>query len=339
MKQKAILVLENGEVFHGQSFGFQGECVADLIFNTNMMGYQEVLTDPAYCNHIIVMTYPLIGNYGINKKDMNSKRAYAVGLIVKEYSKITSNWQAEDSLSGFMKENKVIGIEGVDTRYLARIIKEHGIQRGVISTKGSNIKRLINKIKKETDKDLVKIVSCKETYQWQKSKTNKKLAVVIDLGTSFSFLDWLSGNNFKVKILPYNTDYERIIKLNPELIVFSNGPGDPLAYKSIINKAQKLIGKIPIFGFGLGQLILGVTLGAKSYKMKCGHHGSNYAIRDILQNKLYITAQDHTFCLKNNSLKGDNKIVSLNINDETVEGFQNKKKKVLGLHYLPSVLK
>lgn len=339
MKQTAVLILENGKVFHGQSFGFQGECVADIIFNTNMMGYQEVLTDPAYCNHIIIMTYPLIGNCGINKKDMNSKKAYAAGLIVKEYSKITSNWQAEDSLSGFMKKYKVVGIEGVDTRYLARIIKKEGIQRGIISTKNSNVKRLINKIKKETDKDLVKVVSCKETYQWQKSKTNKRLAVVIDLGTNFSFLDWLSGNNFKVKIVPHDTDYERIIKLNPELIVFSNGPGNPIVYKSIINKAQKLIGKIPIFGFGLGQLVLGLALGAKSYKMKYGHHGSNYAVRDILQNKLYITAQDHTFCLKNNFLKGDNKITSLNINDETVEGFQNKKEKVLGLHYLPSVLK
>ena len=333
--KKAILVLENEEAFQGRSFAWEGEALGNVVINTNMMGYQEILTDPVYFNSFVVMTYPLIGNYGVNKNDMNSKKTFASGLIVKEYSKIVSNWQAHKSLADFMKEYKVFGLEGIDTRRLARSIKKDGAQKGIISTKDTNAKRLLKKLSKVKEENLVCRVSCKKAYEWKRYKINRKRAVLLDLGVSFSFLDWLTDNDLKVKVMPYTTEYEKIIKLKPEVVILSNGPGDPLNCKDVIKNIRNLIGKETIFGFGLGASVLGVALGAKSYRLKCGHHGSNYAVKSLSDKKCYITKQDHLFCLRNKSLKGENKILSINLNDGTVEGFENKRKKAAGLYYLP----
>jgi len=336
--KEAMLVLENGQVFKGLSFGAEGECFGEVIFNTNMMGYQELITEPAYCDNIIVMAYPLIGNYGVNKIDMNSAGAYLSGLVVEEYSKIASNWLAYDNLSNFMKRHKIIGIEDIDTRYLVRLIRNSGTLKGAITTKKQDIKSLIKRIKDKDVDSLIDKVSCKKTYSWNERSESERLAVVVDLGTNFTLLNWLADNKFRVKVVPYTIDYKKILAMKPEIVVFSNGCGNPTKYKSIINMAEEIIGKKPIFGFGLGGIILGIALGARAYKMKYGHHGSNYPVRDIKKGTTFLTAQDHIYCLKDNSITKDNEIISINMNDDTIEGFQSKKYKVLGLNYLPETL-
>jgi carbamoyl-phosphate synthase small subunit len=332
---EARIVLENGEVLRGRSFGARGTCLGEIIFNTNMMGYQELITDPAYYGSIIVMTYPLIGNYGVNKEDMNSSKAHLSGLIVQEYSKVASNWMACDSLSNFMKKHNLVGIEGIDTRFLSRLIKRKGVMKGAITTQKDDLKKLVKKIKQKDVEYLVDRVSCLKPYTAKDGKENKKLAVVVDLGVNYACLSWLSDKGYRVKVAPYFTDYQEILNLNPDLIVLSNGPGNPCKYEKILKNTENLIGRKPLFGLGLGNVILGIVLGGRAYKMKSGHHGSNFAVRDLLKGKIQITAQDHIFDLKKSFLTSGNKVISINIDDGTVEGFQNKKENVLGLNYLP----
>ncbi len=336
--KKAYLVLENGEVLEGNSFGAKKEVVGHVVFNTNMMGYQEVITDPAYADCLVVITYPLIGACGVNENDHNSHIGAARGLIIKEYSRTVSNWQASMSLEDFMKKKGIVGIEGVDTRYLTRHVVNSGIQKGMITNTKNNIKSLLKKMRQHKEDRLYKKVSCKKAYNWAANKKAKKTAVVLDYGVTFNLLNWLSEQDFKVKVLPADTISDKILKEKADLIVLSNGPGSPLEAKKEVDNISKLLGEKPIIAFGLGSCFLAIALGAKVEALKSGHYGFNKAIKDLRANKVYITQQDHRFAVNKDSLPKETELISINLHDDTLEAYSNKKFKAAGYCYLPTTI-
>jgi len=333
----AKLALEDGTIFKGTSFGATGECDGEIVFNTSLTGYQEILTDPSYKGQIVTMTYPLIGNYGINPDDMESKKPFLEGFVVKECSRIVSNWRATQSLDSYLKEHNIIGIEGIDTRALTRHIRLEGAMKAVISTQDLDDKSLIQKAKKSPGligRDLVEEVSCQEPYQW--NKDGKYTVVVIDCGAKYNILRHLKQRNCKVIVLPYNISAEEILAKKPDGLMLSNGPGDPAAVKHVVNTVKKLLGKLPIFGICLGHQMLGLALGGTTYKLKFGHHGGNHPVKDIKTGKITITVQNHGFCVDIESLnKDDVEITHINLNDNTLEGIRLKKMPVFSVQFHP----
>jgi len=334
---KAIIALEDGTLFEGTSFGASGERGGEVVFNTSLTGYQEILTDPSYKGQIVTMTYPLIGNYGINLEDNESRKAFAEGLIVRERSRIVSNWRAKKTLEKFLKENNIIGIEGVDTRALTRHIRLKGAMKAFISTKGVNKTSLVKKAK--TFKglegvDLVKEVTCKNKYYWNTKGQYK--VVVLDCGVKYNSLRILEENNCKVVVVPYWTNAEKILGEKPDGILLSNGPGDPAAVAHVPDTIKALMGKVPIFGICLGQQMLGLALGGVTFKLKFGHHGGNHPVKDLRTGKISITSQNHGFCVDIDSLNKDNiEITHINLNDNTLEGIRHKKLPIFSVQFHP----
>jgi len=327
--KEAILALEDGKIFKGRSFGAHGERTGEVVFNTSMSGYQEIITDPSYKGQIVTMTYPLMGNYGVNIEDVESRKPYLEGLVVHEYSKIASNWRKDQALGDYLKESGILGIEGIDTRALTLHIRLAGAMKAVLSTVDLDEKRLIEKARKSkglVGVDLVKEVTCSKKYIWGKIKKAKYRVVVLDCGVKYNILRELFKRGCEVIVMPAITSAGEIIKLKPHGLLLSNGPGDPAAVKYVVNTVAQLIGKLPIFGICLGQQMLGLGLGADTYKLKFGHHGANQPVKDLKTGKVLITSQNHGFCVNIDSLPKRNiEITHVNLNDNTLEGFKHKK--------------
>jgi carbamoyl-phosphate synthase small subunit len=334
---KARVALEDGVVFKGFSFTGVGESEGEVVFNTSLTGYQEILTDPSYHGQIVTMTCPLIGNYGINEEDKESLNPKVAGFIVKESSRIPSNWRSSKDLASYLAENNKLGVEGVDTRAITRHIRMQGAMKAVISTSDKSDSELIQQAKESKGiigRDLVKDVSTKQSYFWNDS--GKYKIVVLDCGVKFNILRKLEKLNCKAFVMPARSSSEQILRQNPDGVLISNGPGDPEAVPYLTENVKGLLGKVPLFGICLGNQILGLAQGAKTYKLKFGHHGGNHPVKDLRDGKISITVQNHGFCVDLDTLDKESiEITHLNLNDNTVEGIRHKKMPLFSVQFHP----
>jgi carbamoyl-phosphate synthase small subunit len=353
MIKPAKLVLENGTVFVGTTFGAEGETIGEVCFNTGMTGYQEILTDPSYCRQLVTMTYPHIGNYGINPEDCESNKIQAAGLIVREENVIPSNFRATQSLGDYLYEEKIVGIQEIDTRMLTRIIRDEGAMNGIISSVDLNETTLLNKIKiapSMNGLDLAKIVSTKKKYVWENRKKKKiekngtdllppvsysNRIAAIDFGIKHNILRQLETNGCDIMVFPGDTTADEIMDYNPNGIFLSNGPGDPAAVTYAIEMVRKLLGEIPIFGICLGHQILALAMGAKTYKLKFGHRGCNHPVKNLRTNKVEITSQNHGFAVDPDSLPSNVEATHISLNDNTLEGLYSKDVSAFSVQYHP----
>lgn len=335
----ALLVLEDGTVFRGRSFGATGECCGEAVFNTSMTGYQEILTDPSYKGQIVAMTYPLIGNYGTNQEDIESHRPYAEGFVVHEYSRVASNWRNNDDLGNYLKKYGVVGIEGVDTRYLTLHLREQGAMKAGISTDDNDPRSLLKKVRASrglVGRNLVKEVVHSRRTTWEAEGKKSFEVVVIDCGVKFNIIRNLQKRQCLVHVVPAGISAGEIIAMKPDGVVLSNGPGDPAAVTGVIETTRGLLGKLPIFGICLGHQMLGLALGGTTYKLKFGHHGANQPVKDLKTGKVAITAQNHGFCVDMESLRDADIIMThLNLNDKTLEGMRHKKFPAFSVQFHP----
>lgn len=338
---KAYLVLEDASVFRGESFGADGEAFGEVVFNTSMTGYQEILTDPSYKGQIVTMTYPLIGNYGVNDEDVEATRPWVEGFVVKELSKIASNFRAKGTLEDYLKKHNIVGIQGVDTRAITRRLRLKGAMKGMISTKDFSEKSLLEKVKASPGligRDLIKEVTCKKSFDWKMPPHGEErfFVVAMDFGAKLNILRNLNRIGCKVKVVPANTKSDEILAMKPDGLFLSNGPGDPEGFPYVIEEVRKMLDKLPIFGICLGHQILGLAFGGKTYKLKFGHHGGNHPIMDLRTKKVDITAQNHGFAVDIDSIP-DKEVVLTHINlyDKTVEGMEHKKLPIFSVQYHP----
>ena len=361
---KAILALADGKIYEGLSFGAEGEAVGEVVFNTSMTGYQEILTDPSYDSQLVAMTYPQIGNVGVNPEDVESRKPFVKGFIVREYTEAPSNWRATEPLHEYMRKHGIIGIQGIDTRSLVRHLRDAGSQEGVISTLTDDAGELVAKAKASpglVGRDLVQNVTCADSYDWDEGTWNldegykrrdgttirarrgKKgsfnapafFVVAYDYGIKYNILRNLAEAGCRVKVVSAATPAEDVLALNPDGIFLSNGPGDPDAVPYAKENVCKLIGKKPVFGICLGHQIMGLALGGKTYKLKFGHHGGNQPVMDLTTRKVEITSQNHGFAVDADSLKGAAEVTHLNLNDNTVEGLAHRELPVFSVQYHP----
>ncbi|MBI5571733.1 MAG: glutamine-hydrolyzing carbamoyl-phosphate synthase small subunit [Desulfomonile tiedjei] len=345
---KASLVLADGTMFRGTAFGAAGEKVGEVVFNTAITGYQEILTDPSYRGQIVTMTYPHIGNTGVNFEDDESVSPFLAGFVVKEYCPHPSNWRKKTDLEEFLRMHGIIGIQGIDTRKLTRNLRETGAKKGIISTEDHDYESLMSKVRDFPDiegLDLVKEVTCSEPYDWdegswswnaQPSKPEPKFRVAAyDFGIKQNIVRLLVDAGAKVRVFPAFTSAEEILAFDPDGVFLSNGPGDPEGVPYAIESVRNLIGKKPIFGICLGHQILGLALGGRTYKLTFGHHGANHPVRRIETGHVEITSQNHNFAVAAESVSSECDITHVNLNDQTVEGMVHRKYPVFSIQYHP----
>ncbi len=363
---KAILALTDGTVFEGEQFGATGEAIGEVVFNTSMTGYQEVLTDPSYKGQIVTMTYPLIGNYGCNEADVESIGPQVEGFVVREYSAYHSNWRSKWSLDTYLSEHGIIGIQGIDTRALTRRLRVHGVMNGCLSTDDLNPESLVAKAKAWhglVGWDLVQRVTCPNPYAWRngtvshqqkgvvplesdvndyrlrdesrKPKAESYKVIALDFGIKYNILRQLTEHGCEVQVVPAQTTAEEILAAEPDGVFLSNGPGDPMPVGYAIETIQGLIGKKPLFGICLGHQLLGLALGGKTYKLKFGHRGANQPVKHLENNRVEITSQNHGFCVDIDSLPNSVDITHINLNDDTLEGIQHREYPLFSVQYHP----
>ena len=356
---EALLALEDGRTFRGKSFGADGEISGEVVFNTSLTGYQEILTDPSYAGQVVVLTYPLIGNYGVNSHDAESARPFAEGLVVREVTEVPSNWRQQGSLSDYLRQHNIVGISDIDTRALVRHIRTHGAMRCMISTRDLDPASLVRKTQMQramAGQDLVKEVTCQDGYSWQdpsldlfparKRKPRNAAAkkeqqrpfkvVAFDFGIKHNILRLLTDHGCELTVVPARTGASQILSLNPDGIFLSNGPGDPEPVTYAIDTVRELLGKKPIFGICLGHQILGLALGGRTYKLKFGHRGGNHPVLRIPTSQVEITAQNHGFAVEVDSLpKSEIEVTHVNLNDQTLEGFRHKSLPAFCVQYHP----
>jgi len=323
---KAVLALEDGTMFEGVSFGAEGEVVGEVVFNTQVVGFQEIMTDPAYAKQIIAIGYPHVGNAGINDKSNESDKAHASAFVVKEYSKMYSNWQAKGSLEDFMKKHKVIGIEGIDTRALTVHIRENGEMKGVVSTKDFNKDSLVSKAKGYKLADLVTETTA--AMEPPKAKPGST-TVIINLGVNNSTLAKFEG----AKVVPHNVTAEKILEKKPKQVVISSGPGDPRKLTGLAEEVKKLIGKVPVYGIQNGACVLATALGCTVDRMKVGHHGVNHPVVDPKTGRGEISVQNHSYGIT--EVATGVKVVHVNLNDKSIEKIQSKDGTCVATLYYP----
>ncbi len=355
---KAILALADGTVFEGEQFGATGETVGEVVFNTSMTGYQEVLTDPSYKGQIVTMTYPLIGNYGCNEADVESIGPQVEGFVVREYSAYHSNWRSKWSLDTYLSEHDIIGIQGIDTRALTRRLRVHGVMNGCLSTEDLNPESLVAKAKAWhglVGWDLVQRVTCPNPYAWrnggqlsavshqqenrlaesQKPKADSYKVIALDFGIKYNILRQLTEHGCEVQVVPAKTAAEEILAAVPDGVFLSNGPGDPMPVGYAIETIRGLMDKKPLFGICLGHQLLGLALGGKTFKLKFGHRGANQPVKHLETDKVEITSQNHGFCVDIDSLPNSVDITHINLNDDTLEGIQHREYPIFSVQYHP----
>ncbi len=340
----AKLVLESGDSFEGIMFGHEDDAEGEVVFNTAYTGYQEILTDPSYAGQIIVMAYPLIGNYGTNAQDAESHKVWASGFVVKELSATMSNFAAEYSLDEFLKANKVPGIAGVDTRRLVRLLRDRGAQRGLITSADDSHEHLVARARSLPEmvgRDLASSVSTAQPYEFAHPEQVHYRVVAFDYGIKRNILNLLKLSGCKVTVVPAQTSAEDVLAMRPDGIFLSNGPGDPEPLSYATETIKKLANpkftkrEIPIFGICLGHQLLALAFGAETYKLKFGHHGSNHPVKNLITERVEITAQNHGFAVKLKSMPKQLELTHLNLYDHTVEGFRHKKLPILSVQYHP----
>jgi carbamoyl-phosphate synthase small subunit len=347
---KAILALADGTYFTGKALGAPGEVTGEVVFNTSMSGYQEILTDPSYAGEIVTMTYPLIGNYGINLEDVESARPHLAGFVVREASEFPSNWRSKMSLDAYLKENGIVGIQGIDTRALVRHIRDKGAQTGILSTVDLDPQSLVEKARTAPSivgRDLVREVTCRQPYHWDEGpwdleegyrpngKPPRFKVVAYDFGIKRNILRNLVAAGCDVTVVPADTPAEEVLAMDPDGIFLSNGPGDPEPIVYAQENIRKLLGKKPLFGICLGHQLLSIALGGKTYKLKFGHRGGNQPVRRGDGHEVEITAQNHGFAVDAGSIENEAVTTHVNLNDNTVEGLVHKKLPAFSVQYHP----
>ncbi len=350
---KALIALEDGTLFEGRSFTGSGEAVGEIVFNTSMSGNQEILTDPSYTGQIVTMTYPLIGNYGTNKADMESSSVHPKAFLVKEYNAYPSNYRSEQTLADFLIENGTLGVEGFDTRALVRHIRTQGAMKGIVSTSDSDPESLVVKARSWTGlvgRDMVSRVGCREPYGWadeapvpgvdfrtaQSGMVDPLKVVAFDFGLKYNQAQILTEKGCQVQVVPASTDAATVLAMNPDGIFLSNGPGDPEGVPTAVDTIRELLGKKPIFGICLGHQILALSYGGSTYKLKFGHRGGNQPVKDLETGKVVITSQNHGFCVDMDTLNPDEvELTHINLNDGSVAGIRHKKFPAFSVQYHP----
>lgn len=327
---KAKLILENGTVFEGKAFGYLKDSVGEVVFNTGMTGYQEVLTDPSYYGQIVTMTYPLIGNYGINLEDMESKFPKVKGFIVREKCNTSSNFRSELELEDYLKQNKVIGLEGIDTRALTKILRNSGTMKGIITLEDISYEEAKSKLEDYSNKEAVKNVTLREKYVVE---GEGKHVAIMDFGIKQNIIRSFLKRNCKISVFPADTKAEEVLSVNPDLIFLSNGPGDPEDLTDVIENINKLVGKKPIVGICLGHQLLALALKGKTTKLKFGHRGCNHPVKNLEQNKVHITSQNHGYVV--DILPENMEITHVSVNDGTIEGMKHKSLPIFSVQFHP----
>ncbi|MGZ6236343.1 MAG: glutamine-hydrolyzing carbamoyl-phosphate synthase small subunit [Syntrophales bacterium] len=352
-KPPAILVLEDGSVYHGYAFASSGETLGEVVFNTGMTGYQEIITDPSYKGQIVTMTYPLIGNYGINPEDMESAAIHLEGFIVREYQPHPSNWRSRMTLKDFLESHGKLGVEGIDTRALTRRIRLEGAMRGIMSTETRDTDLLLSRVLDYpglVGRDLIKEVTCKHQYRWKDGKPQlfsspgsagpsgrerPLRVVVLDCGVKYNILRNLEILGCEVLVLPATATGKEMLSYKPDGVLLSNGPGDPAALPYIVEATEQILGKVPIFGICLGHQILGQALGGRTEKLKFGHHGVNQPVKNMQSGRIEITSQNHGFVVVPQSLPDNLEKTYDNLNDRTSEGMCSESELAFSVQYHP----
>jgi carbamoyl-phosphate synthase small subunit len=346
---KALLALEDGRIFEGESFTGTGETTGEIVFNTSMSGYQEVLTDPSYKGQIVTMTYPLIGNYGVNDEDMESARIQAEAFLVKEYHAIPSNFRSTGTLADFLKNQGILGVQGIDTRALTRHLRVAGAMKGIVSTIDLDPTSLVRKAQSSPGligRDLVREVTCSAPYGWtdtgplpggnfSTAAPGRYKVVVFDYGLKYNQLRLLAERGCSLQVVPATTSATDVLALSPDGIFLANGPGDPAGIPEVVETIRKLLGKKPIFGICLGHQILGLAYGGSTYKLKFGHRGGNQPVKDLATGKVEITSQNHGFCVNAESLPKEVAVTHINLNDGSVEGMRHLIHPAFSVQYHP----